>query len=418
MSDWKPVTNRKGIKTNPGVYWKPLTTQKNGAVKDDVLYSIYYKFEGKPRREIVGRQSEGTNADECSGILARLKRNRREKKGPFTLEQERAENDRTRKEQEAEQRQAERDSLTYGQFFEETYFPHAQADKGKRSWEREETFHRLWVAPVIGEKPLNKVSQLDLERIKKAFVGKGRSPRTAHYCLATIRQVFNFAISTGILNGKNPVTSVKKPKVDNRRLRFLTRREAETLMHELSKRSKNLHDIALVSLRCGLRAGEVFSLTWADLDFERELLTLRDTKAGKNRVAYMTKDVLAMLRGRFRDQSPGELIFPDRTGKKRVAVSKSFRRAVQDLGFNKGVSDKRQEVCFHSLRHTFASWLVENGTDLFTVKELLGHSTLAMTERYSHLAPNTMRNAIKDLEQSMVSGQLITLEPGQRTGNE
>jgi hypothetical protein len=61
---------------------------------------------------------------------------------------------------------------------------------------------------------------------------------------------------------------------------------------------------------------------------------------------------------------------------------------------------------------------VENGTDLFTVKELLGHSTLAMTERYSHLAPNTMRNAIKDLEQSMVSGQVITLEPGQRTGNE
>ena len=99
--------------------------------------------------------------------------------------------------------------------------------------------------------------------------------------------------------------------------------------------------------------------------------------------------------------SPDSLVFADRNGKEIGKVSNAFDRAVKELGFNNGITDPLNKFTFHCLRHTFASWLVQNGVDLYTVKELLGHSTLAMTERYSHLAKDTLKNAVKKLEDSL-----------------
>jgi site-specific recombinase XerD len=71
---------------------------------------------------------------------------------------------------------------------------------------------------------------------------------------------------------------------------------------------------------------------------------------------------------------------------------------VASLGLNKGITDRRDKFVFHSLRHSFASWLVQAGQPLYTVARLLGHSTTAMTERYSHLCPDNFRNAVNCLE--------------------
>ena len=71
---------------------------------------------------------------------------------------------------------------------------------------------------------------------------------------------------------------------------------------------------------------------------------------------------------------------------------------MKDLGLNDGITDRRQKLVFHSLRHTFASWLVQMGKPLYTVSQLLGHSDLKMTMRYAHLAPDTQRAAAMELE--------------------
>jgi site-specific recombinase XerD len=77
------------------------------------------------------------------------------------------------------------------------------------------------------------------------------------------------------------------------------------------------------------------------------------------------------------------------------------------------------KVCFHTCRHTFASWLVERGTDLFQVSKLLGHSTIALTERYSHLRPDTLQAAVKVLDQSQrPAGEVISIEGGPGKGTE
>jgi integrase len=97
--------------------------------------------------------------------------------------------------------------------------------------------------------------------------------------------------------------------------------------------------------------------------------------------------------------SKEELIFPDRkTGGIRKQISKSFPRSVSEAGLNDGISDRRQRVTFHTLRHTFASWLVMAGISLYDVKELLGHATLTMAERYAHLAPDRNKKAAATIE--------------------
>lgn len=97
---------------------------------------------------------------------------------------------------------------------------------------------------------------------------------------------------------------------------------------------------------------------------------------------------------------PEQLVFPDRNGKKIASISKAFFRIVKELGFNDGITDRRQEVTFHTLRHTFASWLALQGESIITLKDMLGHKSTAMTERYAHLVPDHKRKAAARLEEA------------------
>ncbi|KAF0234226.1 MAG: integrase family [Desulfovibrionaceae bacterium] len=376
-----------------GVRYREHPTRKHG-VKPDKYFLIRYKLDGKDREEGLGWASEGVTEAKASARLSELKEAQRTGQGHRTLAAKR-EAQREREEAERlEREEATRAMLTFGQLWPR-YFTQAQADKSPKSCEKEEQCFRLWIAPVIGDKPLKDVAPFHLERIKKAMADAGRAPRSAAYTLAVVRQIFNFAKRHGLFEGDNPTSKVKKPTSDNRRLRFLTHDEAQRLLDALAARSPGLRDRALISLHCGLRAGEVFTLTWPDVDFVRGILTLRDTKSGKTRQVPMTRAVQAMLEQRPRE---GALVFPGRGGVRAGQISESFNRAVADLGLNDGIADSRQKVVFHTLRHTFASWLVAEGVDLYTVKELMGHATLAMTERYSHLAPENLRRAVDLLE--------------------
>jgi integrase len=117
----------------------------------------------------------------------------------------------------------------------------------------------------------------------------------------------------------------------------------------------------------------------------------------------MTGTIREMLLNR-KPQTPEGLVFPDRNGKKIEAISQRFRLIVSKLGFNKGITDTRQKVTFHTLRHTHASWLALQGESLITIRDILGHKTTAMTERYSHLIADHKRRAAVTLEEGFKNG--------------
>lgn len=181
-------------------------------------------------------------------------------------------------------------------------------------------------------------------------------------------------------------------------MRFLSRDEARALLEALAERSQDMHDEALLSLFCGLRAGEIHALTWGDVDMVNEIIAIRDPKNKNNRHAFMVQEVRTMFMRRHKGQEKGELVFPACNGKQRYWVSDTFAKTVERLGLNNNIVDARQRIVFHSLRHTFASWLVQGGTPLYTVAELMGHTSLDMTRRYSHLAPDSLRKAVMSLQ--------------------
>ena len=114
----------------------------------------------------------------------------------------------------------------------------------------------------------------------------------------------------------------------------------------------------------------------------------------------MTRAVKEALLKRL-PEKPEELIFTDRRKGGQIAdVSHSFTRTVDAIGLNEGITDTRQKITFHSLRHTFASWLALQGETLLTIRDLLGQKTLTMTMRYTHLIPDHKRRAALDLEKN------------------
>lgn len=388
--------------TFPGVRFRNHPARKHG-VKLDQYFTIRYKTQGKEYSEALGWASEGWTARKAANILAGLKEAHRTGKGAQTLAE-------AREEKQAERAREDRDSLTFAEFYRQTYEPLSKANKSFQSCNTERCLYK-WIEPVIGDKPLSKVSPLHLERIKKNMADAGRAPRTIHYALALIRQVFNLARTLNLHEGQNPVNQVKKPRADNRRVRFLSHEEAERLLTELRDSGlEQLHDMSLLALHCGLRAGEIFNLSWDCIDFERGSVRLKDTKSGRGRVVFMTERVRNMFERRSETADGRGLVFPARTGSQSQEVSNTFAAVIERMGFNKGIMDRRDRLVFHSLRHTFASWLVEAGTDLFTVRELLGHSSLSMTERYSHLSPGTLQAAAKRLDQIEQSAEAIPAE--------
>jgi integrase len=390
---------RNWIKTAfVGVRYREHDTRKHG-VRPDRYFSVRYKLDGKDKEEGLGWSSQGWTAQKAAEKLAKLKEAQRTGEGAITLAEKRQQAAAARHAEAEARATEERENITLAQAWEK-YLPVAQANKAAHTAYAEEAAYRLWLSPTLANKPLRDIKPIHLERIKKTMTEAGRSAQTIRHVLAALRQVFNFAKRHGLYAGDNPVSLVKKPSADARRLRFLTHDEADRLLAALAERESNVHDMALLALHCGLRAGEIFSLTWGDVDMERGVLILRDTKSGKTRAAYMTEAVAAML-GAMERRGHNDLVFLSANGGRIVQITETFNRVVAALGFNNGVTDPRQKVVFHTLRHTFASWLVEQGVDLYSVKELMGHGTLAMTERYSHLSPDKLRRAVKTLEAGM-----------------
>ncbi len=364
------------------------------------------------KEEGIGWASEGWNPKKASIVLSDLKKNHLTGEGPQTLAEKRAIELEKKELERARLAQLERDTLTFSNYFINRYYPESKTNKNWRSYSREDGLFRLWIEPVIGKMPFKDIRPFHLEKIKRNMTHAGKAPRSIQYALAVVRQVFNHAIKNEVFSGDNPASKVTRPKVDNRRIRFLTHQEADFLLKNLLTRSQQLHDMALLSLHTGLRAGEIFDLTWGCVNFDAGNITIVDTKSGRNRTILMTQDVRNMLSAKTIGK-PSDLVFTDRNGKKIKEISNAFNSAVNDLGFNKGVEDRRLKVYFHTIRHTFASWLVQNGVDLYTVKELMGHSTLAMTERYSHLRKENLSNAVKTFEEALNSADLISLKLNQ-----
>jgi integrase len=383
------ANKRKKIKTKyPGVRYEERT--RNG--RKDQYFWIRYSLRGGEKEEGIGWASDGFTAKKASLNLARL-RELNSKEGIELSCKERKGRDAMRREKE------DVSSITFKQIFEDYYYPHQlESDKKPGSYERELSLFKKWICP-LSQLPLKDISPFDVEKVKKQMFDAGQSPRSVKYALSVIRQVFNYSRGHGLFDGDHPIgrDKAKMPTFDNVRTRFLDHEEAKELLDALKVKDFATYEISFISLYAGLRAGEIFDLEWRDINFDRAEITLRDTKSGETSIVDMTDEIRELLSDKKKGR-PGDLVFPSPLkGKKRSKVSKVYRDVVKELGFNEGITDRRQKVCFHTLRHTFASWLIEQGEDIYTVQKLLREKTLSMAIRYAHITDTKRKEAIRKL---------------------
>ncbi len=220
--------------------------------------------------------------------------------------------------------------------------------------------------------------------------------------LSALRTFFAFLCREGVLE-RDPAAGIRTPKVERRLPRHLRPGEIENLLEApegdapLARRDRAMLELLYAT---GLRVGELVSLNWPDLDLGDRLLRVVG-KGGKERMAPFGRPAAEALRlwldswpgvrGEGRSEDEGEPIFLNHRGGRLSArsVRRRLDHHVQKAAVAAGVHP-------HTLRHSFATHLLEGGADLRTIQELLGHSSLATTQKYTHLDLDRLLSVYRD----------------------
>jgi len=259
---------------------------------------------------------------------------------------------------------------------------------------------RRHLNPFFGSMRLDDIGPQQIERFKAKQVKAGLSPKTINNQLTVFRKTLSVAKEWGRLAAVPPVRLLQAPEPE---FDFLTFDEADRL---IAGAEREWRPMILVGLRTGLRQGELLALQWDDIDLVAGRLCVRRAvargivgtpKSGKGREIPLSDEAVAALRS-LPSRFAGKLVFPGDYGRllTKGQCKHPLRRACVGAGLRR--------IGWHVLRHSFASHLVMRGAPLKVVQELLGHATIDMTLRYSHLSPNVKRDAVRLLDDRKADG--------------
>lgn len=218
-----------------------------------------------------------------------------------------------------------------------------------------------------------------LEEVKEA---------TVYQELSLLRRMFNVARRRWKWVKENPVSDGDlsfSVGSRNARDRWLTVEEELTLLEKATNPAW-LRPLLIAALHTGMRRGEVLSLTWMNIDLKRNILRVERSKNGEKRSIPLSRTLQETLKAIKVREISGR-VFPVSVRSLRVAFERALGKA------------EIKDFHFHDLRHTFATRLVQNGVDLYKVKELLGHKTVAMTMRYAHHYSESLRSSVEVLDE-------------------
>ena len=263
---------------------------------------------------------------------------------------------------------------------------------------------RLHIIPEIGDIPLNKLTQNDLQqfygRLKKSGrkrftdkYGEGLSDRMVRMCHATCRSALEKAVQDGLIR-MNPAIGCKLPPKKAREMQVLTREELQRFL--IQAKFEGYYELFLLDLATGLRRGELMALQWDDLNFKTGVLNV-------NKQVYDVRGQLQISTPKTKN-SIRKIVLPP-------AV---VRRRLQFILEHAGC----KHVRFHDLRHTFATLALENGMDVKTLSAMLGHVSAATTlDIYTHITDDMQRAAAENIDRGIgkAAPQEDASEPGQET---
>lgn len=254
----------------------------------------------------------------------------------------------------------------------------------------------LWWKKELGNYSLDRITpaliaqkrdQLLREEISPS---KKRAPATVVRYLATLSHVFTIAIKEYNWMENSPLEKVSKPKVNNARNRFLSDDERKRLLTACkNSNNKMLYTIVVIAIGTGMRKSEILTLKWTNINLETGIIFLTNTKNKKPRKAYLKGFVWEVFKNYSATNTHNGYVFPSHNGLEPIDIRAPWEKVLKEA--------KIENMKFHDLRHTFASYLTMNKATAMETSILLGHEDLSMTRRYSHIGDDHAGETVKQM---------------------
>jgi integrase len=366
------MPRQERIKTKyPGVYY----IEAHGARGKEKIFYIFYRRNGKQIEEKVGYQY----ADDMTEAKANGIRSDRIR-GKEPSNEQRRETIKVAKLEEAgkwtltslwnEYKQNKIDSKAI------------KTDKGR---------FEKHIKPSLGGKEPHEIIRLDIDRLR-VNLSKNLKPQTVKHVLGLLKRIIRFGAKRQLCRELPfPIDSVR---VDNCTTEDLTPDQLKNLLKAISESTDiEAANIMRMALFTGMRRGELFKLKWADVDFDRGFITIRDPKGGVSQKIPLNDQARDVLK---HHPETADHVFVRGDGKPFTDI----RRRVNPIKQAAGIGADFRTL--HGLRHAFASMLASSGeVDMYTLQKLLTHKSPMMTQRYAHLRDETLRKA------STLAGNII-----------
>ena len=268
--------------------------------------------------------------------------------------------------------------------FEELSVPYLEWAKRQKSYEGKKRAVRLLVRE-FGNVPLRNLSSMLIEQYQTRLLESGKKPATVNRYVGTIKHMIRKAAEWGLAGDEvlNKARKAKQLPEDNRRLRYLSADECESLVKHSAI---HLKPVLIALHNTGMRFGELKALTWDRVNLATGYLHIDKSKAGERRDIPISGPLRELLRGTVR-LLDGDRVFLGQDGKPIGDIRTAFKAACRRAK----ITDYR----IHDTRHTFATAFLEAGGDLGTLQNLLGHKDIKMTMRYAHIVKSHKERAME-----------------------
>ncbi|QOY53254.1 tyrosine-type recombinase/integrase [Candidatus Sulfurimonas baltica] len=357
-----------------GVFFKEIISKNNKAI-DKVFIIRYVDENNKERLKTIGKYSNGIREAYCKAKINEITTKIRLGEDlPHIAKQ--------------------KNKLTFDDLAQR-YF--SDKEHTTKEAEKEKARYTNHIEKDIGHYFAENITADILLKMQNEFRAK-LAPRTVNHLIFMIGTIYKHAQKMELYKGSSPTSTLDGLKLDNKRERYLELTEITELLDESLKASLEVWLFVKLGLSTGSRVGTIMNIKKKDINIKSNSITLKDFKNNKTYNGFISDDKLKEeLISRVENLKANDnIIFYERT-------SIEYKlRPILDTLFNSelNIDDRKNRVVIHTLRHTFASHLAINGTPILAIKALMNHSSIEMTMRYAHLAPNAGYEQVRKLYKS------------------
>lgn len=265
----------------------------------------------------------------------------------------------------------------------------ADAETYQKSYATTEMYMRVHIIPRWAKMRLSDITQPDVAKWLAEKRASGLAPATVEKIRVIFGRSFELALRWDMPGvTRNPIRGIKRPPINNARERFLTAEEAKRLQAAVANsRNKQLKYIVGLLLLTGARVSELLNAEWRHVDLERRAWLIPTSKTGKARHVPLSQAAIDVIEQLPRFERVPYLLPNPVSGKPYTDIKHPWDTARREAGLD--------DLRIHDLRHSAASFMINSGVDLFAVGRILGHASYQSTQRYSHLANDTLLAAVE-----------------------